>query len=74
MGVLGHYIDMSIRGKLAGFIINYLKCVYYFIKASGYILLFFNNKFRAQILNFFSRFCGRLVGPFVLKKINFFKK
>ncbi len=74
LGVLGHHIDMSIRGNLIGFVINYLKCVYYLIKAFAYILLFFNNKFRAQVLNYLSRFCGRLVGPFFLKKINFFKK
>ena len=74
LGVLGHYIDISMHGRLAGFIINYFKCIYYFIKASGYIFLFFNIKFRTQILNYFSRFCGRLIGPFILKKIDFIRK
>ena len=57
-----------------GFIINYLKCVYYFTKASSYVFLFFYSKFRAQILNYFSRFYGRLIGPLVLEKIDFFRK
>ena len=74
LGVLGHYIDMNIHGRLTGFIINYLKCIYYFSKAFSYIFLFFNIKFQVQILNYFSRFYGRLVGPFVFKKIDFFRK
>ena len=74
LGVLGYYIDISIHGRLMGFITNYLKCVYYFTKASSYIFLFFNSKFRTQLLNYFSRFYGRLVGPLVLKKIDFFRK
>ncbi len=74
LGVLGHYIDMNIYGKPTGFMINYLKCIYYFIKASSCIFLFFNIKFQTQLLNYFSRFLGRLVGPFVLKRIDFFRK
>ena len=74
LGVLGHYIDMNIHGKLVGFVVNYLKCIFYFTKASVNIFLFFNNEFQTQLLNYFSRFYGRLVGPFVLKKIDFFRK
>ena len=74
LGVLGHHIDMSIYGKFTGFVINYLKSVYYFTKAFGYIFLFFNIKYRTRVINCFSRFFGRLIGPFILKKINFFKK
>ena len=74
LGVLGHYIDISLYGKFMGFIINYLKCIYYFAKTFSFIFLFFNSKFQTQMLNFFFRFCGRLIGPFFLKKINFFKK
>ncbi len=74
LGVLGHYIDISIHGRLMGFIINYLKCIYYFTRAFGCIFLFFNIKFQAQILNYFSRFYGRLIGPLVFKKIDFFKR
>jgi len=74
LGVLGHYIDINIHGRLMGFIINYLKCIYYFSRAFGCIFLFFNVKFKAQILNYFSRFYGRLIGPLVFKKIDFFKR
>ena len=74
LGVLGHYIDINIHGRLIGFIINYLKCIYYFAKASSMIFLFFSSKSQAQMLNYFSRFCGRLIGPFVLKKIDFTRK
>ena len=74
LGVLGHYIDISMHGKFLGFIINYLKSIYYFIRIFGYIFLFFNNKFRIQIFNYFSRFYGRLIGPFFLNKIDFFRK
>ena len=74
LGVLGHYIDMNIHGKLVGFIINYLKCIYYFVKTFIHIFLFFNAKFQVQTLNYFSRFCGRLIGPLFLKKIDFFSK
>ena len=74
LGVLGHYIDINIHGKFMGFIINYLKCFYYFTKAFINIFLCFNSKFQFKILNYFSRFYGRLVGPFFLKKIDFFRK
>ena len=72
LGVLGHYIDIRIYGRAIGFIINYLKSFYYFLKVFCLILLFFNIKFRTQILNYFSRFCGRLIGPFILKKNRFY--
>jgi hypothetical protein len=74
LGVLGYYIDKKIYGRLMGFTINYLKCVYYFVRAPSYFFLFFNSTFWAQILNYFSRFYGRLVGPLVFKKIDFFKR
>jgi len=73
-GVAGFYIDSNMYGKGNGLIINYLKCVFYFTKAIGQIFLFFNSKFQIQILNYLSRFFGRLVGPFVLKRIDFFRK
>ncbi len=74
LGVLGYYIDKKIYGRLMGFTINYLKCVYYFVRAPSYFFLFFNSTFWAQILNYFSRSYGRLVGPLVFKKIDFFKR
>ena len=74
LGVLGHYININIHGRLMGFIINYLMCIYYLVKASSMIFLFFNSKFQAQMLNYFSRFYGRLIGPFFLERIDFFRK
>ncbi len=74
LGVLGHYIDINIHGKAMGYVMNYLKCIYYFIKSLCYIFLLFNNKFMYDALNYFSRFCGRLIGPFVFKKIDYFRK
>ena len=74
LGVLGHYININIHGRLMGFIINYLICIYYLVKASSMIFLFFNSKFQAQMLNYFSRFYGRLIGPFFLERIDFFRK
>ena len=74
LGVLGHYIDINIYGKSVGFVVNYLKCIFYFTKASVNIFLFFNNESQTQLLNYFSRFYGRLVGPFILKRIDFFRK
>jgi GT2 family glycosyltransferase len=74
LGVLGHYIDTNINGRLVGFTINYIKCFYYFARAISMFFLFFNSTFQAQALNYFSRFYGRLIGPFVLEKISFFRK
>ena len=74
LGVLGHYIDMDIYGKPRGFIVNYLKCVYYFAKSISMFLLLFSNKFQITTLNYFSRFFGRLIGPFILRKVGFYKK
>jgi|TARA_B100001964_G_C14221412_1_gene595455 succinoglycan biosynthesis protein ExoM len=74
VGVLGYHIDRSIHGRLVGFIINYLKSIYYFVKALSLLFLFFKNKFLIQALNYFFRFFGRLIGPLALKRINFLRK
>ena len=74
LGVLGHYIDIKIHGKSRGLMLNYLKCIYYFTKSISLFFLLFSNRFQIKTLNYFSRFYGRLIGPFVLKKIGFFKK
>ena len=74
LGILGYYIDKKLHGAIAGFIINYLKSIYYFVKSICCLFLFFNTKFKIQIFNFFYRFIGRLVGPIFLKRIDFFRK
>ena len=73
LGVLGHYIDIKIFGNVFGLLVNYLKSIYYFIIA--FIFIFYINKnYGAKILNYFARAYGRLIGYFVIKKIDFFKK
>ena len=74
VGVVGHYIDSNIHGKTMGFIINYLKCIYYFIKALSQLFLFFKNKFLIKMLNYFFRSLVRLIGTLILKSLNFFRK
>ena len=74
LGVLGHYIDTKIYGKILGYNINYIKSFFYLLKAIIYIILIPNKTSRINIINFFLRFIGRLCGPFVFNKINFLKK
>ena len=73
LGVLGHYLDKNQYGNLSGLFLNYLKSIYYLSK-SIISILYWNNNYVEKILNYFIRFYGRLVGPFVFKKINFFQK
>ena len=73
LGVLGHYIDKNQYGNLPGLFLNYLKSIYYLSK-SIVSILYWTNDYGEKILNYFVRFYGRLVGPFVFKKINFYKK
>jgi succinoglycan biosynthesis protein ExoM len=72
LGVLGHYIDIKIHGKFGGYLLNYLKSIYFLTLS---ILNFFNilsNNGSLNSINYFYRFYGKLVGPFKIKKINFF--
>ena len=73
LGVLGHYLDKNQYGNLSGVFLNYLKSIYYLSK-SIISILYWNNSYLEKILNYFIRFYGRLVGPFVFKKINFYQK
>ena len=73
LGVLGHYLDKDQYGNLLGLFLNYLKSIYYLLK-SFISILYWNNNYVEKILNYFIRFYGRLVGPFVFKKINFYQK
>ena len=74
LGVLGHYLDKKINGMFLGYNLNYLKSLYYLSKTFLYIFLLFNKSSRINIINFFSRFIGRIFGPFVFNKIDFLKK
>ena len=73
LGVLGHFIDIKEFGISNGLFINYLKSIYYFLK---FIISFFiiRKNYGKIITNNFLRFYGRLIGPLVFNKINFYKK
>ena len=73
LGVLGHYLDKKEYGNFTGLCLNYLKSIYYLFKSVIYIF-YFNNNYLEKILNYFIRFYGRLIGPFIFKKINFYEK
>ena len=74
LGILGHYIDQNLNGKFLGFIINYIKFFYYLFNSILLFLLIFKKNNYYKFLNFFFRAFGRLVGPFIFKKIKFYKK
>ena len=73
LGVLGHFIDMKQFGIITGIFINYLKCFYYLIK-TFYSIFTLNRNYFEKITNNFLRFFGRLVGPLIFNKINFYIK
>ena len=73
LGILGHYIDIKLHGKIIGFSLNYLKSLYFFFQ---FIISFFNifNLNRNLIFNNnLYRFYGKVIGPFKFKKIRFLK-
>ena len=74
LGILGHYIDQDLNGKLSGFVINYIKFFYYFLYSVLFFLVIFKKNNYYKFLNLIFRAMGRLVGPFVFKKIKFYKK
>ncbi len=74
LGILGHYIDQDLNGKLSGFVINYIKFFYYFLYSVLFFLVIFKKNNYYKFLNLFFRALGRLVGPFIFKKIKFYKK
>jgi len=73
LGVLGHFIDIKEFGNVYGMLINYLKSVYYFFKFIISIFIFGKN-YLERLTNNFLRFAGRLTGPIVFNRINFYKK
>jgi succinoglycan biosynthesis protein ExoM len=72
LGVLGHYIDIAMYGKTLGYFINYLKSIFFLLNSIKYSFLFFftYQKRIETTLNLY-RFYGKLMGPFVIKKISF---
>jgi len=73
LGVLGHYIDKKQYGKLNGLLVNYFKSIYYLLK-SIISIIYLKKNYLEIILNYFVRFYGRVAGPFVFKKIDFYNK
>ena len=73
LGVLGHYIDKRLHGNFYGYITNYLKSFFYFLYMFMFIFTIFNKNSRINIINFLFRFLGKIIGPFIFKKINFLK-
>jgi GT2 family glycosyltransferase len=74
LGVLGNYIDKKIYGTIIGFVINYLKFIYYLVYSLLSLLNFSQKNYLYKFLNFFFRSIGRFLGPFIFKKIQFYKK
>lgn len=68
LGIIGCYIDKNLYGVIFGSFINYLKLFIYFF--SGLLFLLKIDKSTNLIFRSF----GRFLGPFVFKKIDFFKK
>lgn len=74
LGILGHYIDQDLNGKFLGFVINYIKFFSYFFYSILFFLTIFKKDNYYKFLNFIFRALGRLVGPFIFRKIKFYKK
>jgi len=73
LGILGHYLDIKIHGKIIGYIVNYLKSFYLFFLSLCNYLNFFNPNRILNFINNFYRFYGKIIGPFTMKKIKFLK-
>ena len=73
LGILGHYIDTKLHGKILGYFLNYLKCFFYLFIFFLTIINPLAKVYKIKILNSFFRFYGRLRGPFLFKKIGFYK-
>ena len=74
LGVIGYYIDKNLNGVFYGYLINYLKSILYFFFAIFFLLKINNSINYLKFSNLLFRSYGRLIGPIVFKKINFFKK
>ena len=74
LGVLGNYIDKKIYGPIIGNIINYLKVIYYLLLSILTALYPFQKLYSFKLINFTYRSLGRMLSPFLFKKIKFYKK
>lgn len=74
LGVLSHYIDKKIHGNFNGILINYLKTFYFLILSFLELIKIYKKNYFYHLINYFSRFLGKLVGPIIFQKIDFFNK
>ena len=74
LGVIGCYIDKNLYGIFLGYLINYFKSIIYFFWGILFLLNISKSISYNKFINLLFRSYGRLLGPIVFKKINFFKK
>ncbi len=74
LGVLGNYIDRNLNGQISGYAINYIKSIYYLLLSFLSLMQISKENYYQQFINLFFRSIGRFLGPFVFKKIKFYKK
>ena len=73
LGILGHYLDIKLNGKIIGYFINYMKSLFLFFSCVMIYINIFNTNRNLDFINCSYRFYGKLIGPFKFKRINFFK-
>ncbi len=74
LGILGNYIDKKIYGSITGNILNFIKSIYYLFLSILTALQPFQKLYSYKLINFIYRSFGRLLSPFLFKKIEFYKK
>ncbi|MDA9702559.1 glycosyltransferase family 2 protein [Candidatus Pelagibacter sp.] len=74
LGILGNYIDKKIYGSITGNILNFIKCIYYLFLSILTALQPFQKLYSYKLISFIYRSFGRLLSPFLFKKIEFYKK
>ena len=74
LGILGSYIDKKIYGSINGNIVNYTKSIYYLLLSILVALYPFQTLYSYKLISFIYRSFGRMLSPFLFKKIEFYKK
>ena len=74
LGILGNYIDKKIYGSIVGNIVNYIKSIYYLLLLILTALYPFQKLYSYKLTSFIFRSFGRILSPFLFKKIEFYKK
>ena len=73
LGILGHYLDIKLHGKFIGYFLNYSKSIYFlFLSFFSYSNILNKNK-NLYFYNYFFRSYGKIIGPFRINEIDFFK-